>query len=167
MIIWSTISSTKNISSAPFLFPKSISIVPPNTLSLGLILPNALSTEAISGQYGAKNLICWSRSLILFIVFIDECVLALSRMMMGGLVMSLLLLLIVTFNNSKKNQNFSEFTVSKTTIEIHSPIFPSGQYNEAGPSFQLIINNRITPSDRQPRELSLHWAIGAWLVPNW
>ena len=86
----------KNISSTPFLFPKSISIVPPNTLSLDLILPNALSTGAISGQYGAKNLICRSRSLILFIVFIDECVLALSRMMMGGLVMSLLLNLLLT-----------------------------------------------------------------------
>ena len=139
----------ENIISTPFFLLKSMSRVPPRTLSFDFIIPKIRSTGATSGQYGARNLTCRSSSLIFLLVFIDECILALSKMIAGDFSMLGHKLLMMLSNSFKKSQNLSEFMVSTTTIAIHSPVFQVANIRLALPFNLSLMIGQLLPIGSQ------------------
>ena len=127
------------MSSAHFLFPKSMFRLPPRALSLDFIFSNILSIGAISGQYGAQNLTRKSSSFIMVWVINDEWVLALSKIRMRDFWIFTKCLLMISSNSFRKNQNFSLFIVSRTTIAVHSPVFHVARMRLALPFSLLLI----------------------------
>ena len=141
-------SNSWNIFSNPLDFSKFIVEAPHKLRSFDFIIQKACSTGASSGQYGAENLVWKCKSLITFLVNLDEMVLALSSTTIGKS-QSWQIFLNSNPSSLRNSLNFNESTFPTTIIANHSPLFQVPKIRVTFPISILLITGQLSPTGSQ------------------
>ena len=121
------------INSAPFLLPKSTFLVGSNALNFAFKVPNAFSTGASSGLYGAKNLTSNGSFSTHCFVSLDQCVGALSIRAIGISDVCKFSFLNKSSSSLKNMQNIFEFAVFCRIIPNHLQSLQVASMSQARP----------------------------------